>query len=331
MKIKWNMESRADAVVRRFIDAQSAQDTAGILACLAEDYVRYGEESGWLPIGKQHYQAMADNFIAAFGDFSWDVSHKVTAGDTVAFGFIESGVFCREWDLLGLKVTPNNGRYRQRTAMVCKINRQGLIQSYSYTHDRAFMNVFAHVIADAGAIASIPEAPDEAPPVPDDTPQPTRAIEDCSPGNAAEAIVLRLGTALSRCEFDAVRQCLADNFKWESEETGWQPVHRDWACELAAAFGEAFPDHSWEIIDLLSEDDTVAVEIVETGTFSRPWHRDGRVIEPNHGNFRSHAVIFFEVNEDGLISLARAVHDGDFRNCYGEVDFTPGSLVGMGM
>jgi predicted ester cyclase len=315
--IEWNPDSVADAVVRRFVEAQSAQDTAAILACLDEDYVRYGEESGWLPIGKQHYQAMADNFIAAFGDFSWRLLHKVTDGDTVAFEFVESGVFCREWDLLGMKVAPNQGRYDQQTAMVCKVNEKGLIQSYSYTHDRAFMQSFSRVIAESGAIAAIPEAPEEAPAPLDPVPQPTRAVGDCSPKNAAEATVLGLAADLGRGDMDGVRRRFSDDCVWYCEEYGWAPTGKTRLCEQVAGFRRAFPDHRWEIIDLLSEGDTVAVEFVETGEFSAPWQIENRTIEPNRERYRSHRVIFFEIDGDDRISLGRAVHDGDFAQRFG--------------
>lgn len=315
--IEWNPTSVPDQVVRRFVEAQSAQDTASILACLDEDYVRYGEESGWLPIGKQHYQAMADNFVAAFGDFSWRLLHKVTDGDTVAFGFVESGVFHREWDLLGMTVAPNQGRYEQQTAMICKVNEKGLIRSYSYTHDRAFMQTFAHVIAEAGAIASIPEAPEAAPAPLDPVPQPTRAVEDCSPKNAAEATVLGLAAALGRGDMDEVRTRFAADCVWYCEEFGWAPTGKERLCELVMGFRHAFPNHRWEIIDLLSEGDTVAVEFVEIGEFSAPWQIDGKVIEPNGESFRSHCVIFFEIDGEDRISFGRAVHDGDFAGRFG--------------
>jgi len=57
----------------------------------------------------------------------------------------------------------------------------------------------------------------------------------------------------------------------------------------------------WETNCMVVSGDTVAIEVIETGTFTEPWTWQGKTLRPNGKGYRARISVFFRVNKDGLI------------------------------
>lgn len=129
---KKKMESKtgmtSEEVVRTFLDAYNRHDLDGAMACLADDFVRRGESTKWVPLSKKNYRDMWAHFAVAFPDFKWQTMCMVTAGDTVAIEVIETGTFTEPWDWQGKTLQPTDKSYRARISVFFRVNGDRLIQ-----------------------------------------------------------------------------------------------------------------------------------------------------------------------------------------------------------
>jgi predicted ester cyclase len=117
-----------EKVVLTFLDASNKNDLDGAMACLADDFVRLGESTKWVPMSKKNYRDMWARFAVAFPDFKWETSCMVTSGDTVAIEVIETGTFTEPWAWQGKTLRPNDKGYRARICVFFRVNKRGLIQ-----------------------------------------------------------------------------------------------------------------------------------------------------------------------------------------------------------
>jgi ketosteroid isomerase-like protein len=140
-----------------------------------------------------------------------------------------------------------------------------------------------------------------------------------TPRNEAEAVVLRLAAAMSARDLDAVDACLADDFVRYGEETSWEPMPKTAFRAMGENFTVPFPDYAWEITEMVSDGNRVAVQLIETGTFIHPWDLRGRIIQPTNTKYVLHGAIFFTMNEDNLIQAYTYIHDSGFVAAYGDV------------
>ena len=114
-------KSPAEVVVLRLIDAFCREDKEGMLACLAPDFVRYGEETSWKPMSKQGYREFVDNFKLAFTNWNWEILDMVSEGDTVAVDLMESATLSHPWPLRGQIIQPNHETYHTRTFIFSRL------------------------------------------------------------------------------------------------------------------------------------------------------------------------------------------------------------------
>jgi ketosteroid isomerase-like protein len=117
-----------EEVVRTFLAAYNKNDLDGAMACLADDFVRQGESTNWVPMNKQKYRDIWARFAIAFPDFKWEPICMVVSGDTVAIEVIETGTFMEPWAWQGKTLRPTRKGYRARIGVFFRVNRDGLIQ-----------------------------------------------------------------------------------------------------------------------------------------------------------------------------------------------------------
>jgi ketosteroid isomerase-like protein len=116
-----------------------------------------------------------------------------------------------------------------------------------------------------------------------------------------EAVVLAFLDAFNKNDLDGGMACLADDFVRLGESTKWKPMSKEIYRDMWARFADAFPDFKWETSCMVTSGDTVAIEVIETGTFTDPWAWQGKTLRPTGKAYRSRISLFFRVNKDGLI------------------------------
>lgn len=71
--------------------------------------------------------------------------------------------------------------------------------------------------------------------------------------------------------------------------------------KVCESFFKAFPDLKWELISIVSTGDTVACELIESGTMKAPYEIEGRSVAPTNRSYRVPFAAFFRVNTHGLL------------------------------
>lgn len=99
---------------------------------------------------------------------------------------------------------------------------------------------------------------------------------------------------------------VADDFVRFSNTTKiWEPMSKEVWADMWARFQAAFPGFKWDVTSIVASGDTVAIEVIETGTFSKPWDLPGMTIQPTGKSYSSRNALFFQLNKDGLIQNYR--------------------------
>jgi predicted ester cyclase len=144
--------NRTIQVVRDFSGAMS-HDLETMAACLDDDYLRYGVETGWQPMTKTTYMAMAENFVVPFPDCRWEITDLVADGRRIAVQLVESGTFTEPWTVGDVTIQPNDVRYEMRGAVFFTVNDRDLIQEYTYIHSGTFAQTYVDVMTDEFYVA----------------------------------------------------------------------------------------------------------------------------------------------------------------------------------
>ena len=107
-------------------------------------------------------------------------------------------------------------------------------------------------------------------------------------------------------DVDRMMPYLADDFvRFSTTSETWEPMSKEDWRDMAARFYAAFPDEKWEVLSIVASGDTVAVEVIESGTFTKPWDMPGITIQPTRNGYSSRNAVFFQVNRNGLIQNYR--------------------------
>jgi ketosteroid isomerase-like protein len=117
----------------------------------------------------------------------------------------------------------------------------------------------------------------------------------------AEDVVRRFLDAYNTNDLDGAMACLADDFVRMDESATCVPMSKETYREMWARFAVAFPDFKWKTTCMVTSGDTVAIEVIETGTFTEPWAWQGKTLWQTGKAYRSRISVFFRVNNDGLI------------------------------
>jgi predicted ester cyclase len=131
-------------------------------------------------------------------------------------------------------------------------------------------------------------------------------------------VVRRFVAAMGQ-DIDTMFDCLSDGFVRLGSETGWLPMSKRTYRRMAENFRVPFPDCRWDPTLIVADGSRVAVELVESGTFSHPWTIGDVTVDPNGVRYEMHGATFFEVDDAGLISSYRYVHTGAFTEIYAGV------------
>jgi ketosteroid isomerase-like protein len=118
---------------------------------------------------------------------------------------------------------------------------------------------------------------------------------------APENVVCTFLCAYNKNDLDSAIACLADDFVRLGESTKCVPMSKENYRDMWARFADAFPDLKWETVCMVVAGDTVAIEVIETGTFTKPWTWQGKTLRPTGRSYRARINVFFRVNKDGLI------------------------------
>jgi ketosteroid isomerase-like protein len=102
-------------------------------------FVRYGQTTGWRPMGYESYRGIFQPFLAAFPDFRWELSNLVASGDGVAIEVVETGTFKAAYEYKpGVVIEPSGKSYACHYAVFFKV-RDGLITEYRFYEDASFI------------------------------------------------------------------------------------------------------------------------------------------------------------------------------------------------
>jgi steroid delta-isomerase-like uncharacterized protein len=112
--------------------------------------------------------------------------------------------------------------------------------------------------------------------------------------------------AYNKNDLNGALAYVADDFvRFSNTSKIREPMNReDWA-DMWARFQVAFPGFKWDVTSMVASGDTVAIEVIESGTFSKPWALPGMTIQPTGKSYSSRNSLFFQVNKDGLIQNYR--------------------------
>ena len=136
----------AEAVALRFAAAMG-HDTDAMLHLLADDFVRYGEQTQWQPMSRDVYLKMTENFLVPFPDVEWDVLEVLSDGRRVVLHLVESGTFLEPWVVGDAILEPTGSRYTIRGALFLTVEG-GQIQEYTYIHDGSFAQTLGAMMTD---------------------------------------------------------------------------------------------------------------------------------------------------------------------------------------
>lgn len=143
--------SPAEEVALAFAAAMG-RDPSTMYELLADDFVRHGEETMWMPLGKDAYVAMSENFLGPFPDTAWEVLDVLSEGDRVVLHIVESATFSSPWVIGDVTIPPNHKTYRIHGIVIFTI-REGRISEYTYVHDSTFNATYADVLTDDFGLA----------------------------------------------------------------------------------------------------------------------------------------------------------------------------------
>jgi hypothetical protein len=125
-------------------------------------------------------------------------------------------------------------------------------------------------------------------------------------GKAPAAIALAWADASARGDLETAVSMLADDVKRYGGFT-WMPLERAFYVERWKIFLDAFSPYELKVVNCLTNGRTVALEMIESGTFSRPYVLfDGRVLQPDFQSYVDHVCTVVAINDAGLINEIRA-------------------------
>ena len=131
-----------EEVVRAFIEAYNKCDVDGMVAYMADDFVRFSNTSKtWEPMNKKEWKDMAVRFYAAFPDERWELLSMVAEGDTVAIEVMETATFTKPWSMPHIMIPPTGKGYCSRNSLFFQVNKDGLIQNYRQYASQNFLEV----------------------------------------------------------------------------------------------------------------------------------------------------------------------------------------------
>jgi ketosteroid isomerase-like protein len=117
-----------EEVVLAWNECFSRGDVKGSLEFMAEDFVRTGDWGGWISVNRKTWANGQKAFLAAWPDWTWELTNIVASGDWVVCEFEEHGTFTKPFELMrGIMLQPTNTSYEDHDCVLFRVNEDGLI------------------------------------------------------------------------------------------------------------------------------------------------------------------------------------------------------------
>lgn len=153
-------------------------------------------------------------------------------------------------------------------------------------------------------------------------PDPSRLTPLCRPDERSAVAMHEYLAAYNALDIDRASSLTTDDFTRYSVTTAAPMPKAQWA-DMWVRFNRAFTDEHWDLATMHNCGDTVAIRVVETGTFLQPWvFPDGYVEAPTHRAYRANSVIVFRLDDSRKISSYLQITTPDFLG----VGLTPGAV-----
>ena len=128
----------------------------------------------------------------------------------------------------------------------------------------------------------------------------------CKNGKTPAEIALEWAEASARGDLETAAAMIAADVK-RYGTLNWSPVDRALYVDRWRIYLDAFSPYELQIVNHLTNGRSVALEMIEAATFSRPYLLpDGRALPPNFQSYVDHVCTVVDINDDGLISEIRA-------------------------
>jgi len=128
----------------------------------------------------------------------------------------------------------------------------------------------------------------------------------CSNGKTSAQTALDWAGACARGDLETAAAMIAGGCK-RYGGLSWSAVDRNFYLERWKIYLDAFSPYSLTVANHLVNGRTVALEMIESATFSRPYRLpDGRVLEPNFRSYVDHVCTVVDITDNGLIGEIRA-------------------------
>ena len=119
-------------------------------------------------------------------------------------------------------------------------------------------------------------------------------------------------------DIEGCMKYIAPGFEREGEWPEWTKVDVNTWMDTQANFMKAWPDWSWEMINLVAGGDWVVCEYIEGGTWTEPFEiLPGHILEPTGTAYQDRDCILFRVNADAKIDYIRAYVTKNIEKAYG--------------
>jgi ketosteroid isomerase-like protein len=131
--------TRAETV-EEFVRTYNEHDMTANHGLLDPNFVRYGQTTGWQPMGYDSYRGIFAPFLAAFPDFRWELTNLVAGEEWVAIEVVENANFKVAYEYRpGIVIEPTGKSYACHYSIFFKVVN-GLIAEYRFYEDASFMN-----------------------------------------------------------------------------------------------------------------------------------------------------------------------------------------------
>jgi steroid delta-isomerase-like uncharacterized protein len=121
--------------------------------------------------------------------------------------------------------------------------------------------------------------------------------------------VINYWRAWNEHDLDGLLALLAPYFVSRSSLSQGRATNKDMIAKGFKMFDIALPDLKEEVVSIISEDDRVVCEVIETATFSGPMELPTGILAPTNRTYKLPVASFFRISVQGLIAEQRSYWD----------------------
>ncbi|OZC83488.1 hypothetical protein CH282_16210 [Rhodococcus sp. 06-418-1B] len=140
----------------------------------------------------------------------------------------------------------------------------------------------------------------------------SRLVSECQPDVRSENTIAQYLAAYNDLDIQRASALTTEDFTRYSSTTAGPMEKAQWA-DMWVRFNRAFTDEHWDLVSVRNCGDTVALHVIETGTFQQPWiFPDGYVELPTGRAYRANSAIVFRLDESRKITSYTQFTTPDF-------------------